>query len=47
MKKNKYFIQPNIYNADLTKSVEGFDEKKQTIITKVVHEKPLNISQPH
>jgi len=43
MKKNKYLIKPNINNLDLTKSIAGFDEKKQKILTKVIHEKPLTI----
>ena len=43
MKKNKYLIQPDINNLDLTESVEGIDEKKQKITTKVINEKPLTI----
>ena len=43
MKKNKYLIKPDIKNLDLTRSVEGFDEKKQKITTKVIQEKPLTI----
>ena len=30
MKKNKYLIKPDINNLDLTRSVVGIDEKKQT-----------------
>ena len=43
MKKNKYLIKPDINNLDLTRSVDGIDEKKQKITTKVIHEKPLTI----
>ena len=43
MKKNKYLIKPDIKNLDLTRFVEGIDEKKQKITTKVIHEKPLTI----
>ena len=43
MKKNKYLIKPDINNLNLTRSVEGFDEKKQKITTKVIHEQPLTI----
>ena len=43
MKKNKYLIKPDINNLDLTQSVEGINEKKQKITTKVINEKPLTI----
>ena len=43
MKKNKYLIKPNIKNSELVKNVQGFDEKNQKIITKVVTERPLTI----
>jgi len=43
MKKNKYLIKPDISNLDLTRPIEGFDEKNQKILTKVIHEKPLTI----
>ena len=43
MKKNKYLIQPNVHNANLTHTVEGIDEKRQKITTKVIQEKPLTI----
>ena len=43
MKKNKYLIQPNVHNSNLTHTVEGIDEKRQKITTKVIHEKPLTI----
>ena len=43
MKKNKYLIQPNVHNSNLTHAVEGIDEKRQKITTKVIHEKPLTI----
>ena len=37
MKRNKYLITPDINNLELTKTIKGFDEKKQTITTKVIH----------
>ena len=43
LKKNKYLIKSDIDNLELTKFVKGFDEKKQKITTKVIHEKPLTI----
>ena len=43
LKKNKYLIKSDINNLDLTKIVEGFDETKQRITTKVIHEKSLTI----
>ena len=43
MNKNKYLIQPDIKNINLTRSIKGFDEKNQKIITKVINEKPLTI----
>ena len=43
MKKSKYLIKPDISNKILTKSIEGFNENKHKIITKVVNEKPLTI----
>ena len=42
-KRNKYLIKSDIDNLELTKIVIGFDEKKQKITTKVIHEKPLTI----
>ena len=43
MKKNKLLIKPNINDLNLTKTIIGFDEKKQKISTKVINEKPLNL----
>jgi len=43
MKKNKLLIKPNINDINLTKTITGFDEKKQKISTKVINEKPLNL----
>ena len=43
MNKNKYLIKPDIKNINLTRSIKGFDEKNQKIITKVINEKPLTI----
>ena len=43
MKKNKYLIQPNIYNNFLLDKVNGFNEFGKPISTKVVQEKPLTI----
>ena len=43
LKKNQYLIKPDTNNLELTKTVKGFDEKKQEISTKVIHEKPLTI----
>ena len=43
MKKNKLLIKPNINDINLTKTIIGFDEKKQKISTKVINEKPLNL----
>ena len=43
MKKNKYLIKPDINDLNLTQSVEGIDEKKHKITTKVIHEKSLTI----
>ncbi len=42
-KKNIYLIQPNINNKKLTKIIEGIDEKKEKIKTKIIHEKSLTI----
>ena len=43
MKKNKYIIQPNIKDISLVEQVKGLDHQGNSIITKVVQEKPLTI----
>tara|TARA_Y100001960_G_C14586869_1_gene783622 strand:+ start:48 stop:860 length:813 start_codon:yes stop_codon:yes gene_type:complete len=43
MNKKRFLVKPNIKNSELTRSINGFDEKLQRIKTKVVHEKPLTI----
>ena len=44
MKKNKYLIQPDINNLDLTRSVKGIDERKQKITTKIIEKLALGNS---
>ena len=43
MKKNKLLVKSNINDLSLTKTINGFDENKEKIVTKVIHEKPLTI----
>ena len=43
MKKNKLLVKSNINDLSLTKTINGFNENKEKIVTKVIHEKPLTI----
>ncbi len=41
--KNKYLIKSDINNSQLTRTIDGYNENKEKIISKVIHEKPLTI----
>ena len=42
-KKEKYLVSPNINNKSLITKLNGFDEKGNKIISKVINEKALTI----
>ena len=42
-KKEKYLVSPDINNKSLITKLNGFDEKGNKIISKVINEKALTI----
>ena len=42
-KKEKYLVSPDITNKSLITKLNGFDEKGNKIISKVINEKALTI----